>query len=331
MISKFSYKGEVEMINRSVLKYVGLLLVMCVVALGWLFAWSCAVGEKQASLDALVALGEKQPTGISGGSGDGAVILDSFYHTMYYTAVSRYREANGRLPELQLDIQPFLFVQPGLKLDEWRVKDGSLTLAATIREFDGTTRYIEPTMYERGTDAWDKFMEGGKKLMLSSLREREEKGLDVNYTAEDIREGRWSNYIWDNVRAHSKNAADCEQLMWSHDLAGILAIGAERFEGANGRFPSTHQELIAFLGPVNGEAWVAPATGNPVSFVNEYDGRNILYKPSPDLKHFELIVPLFGAGLEQRGEPRGPQWGPHNGYYAGRYFMYTDEMMLVYP
>lgn len=286
------------------------------------------------ALDTLVALGDRQPAAISGdGSGStvSLVNLDPFYFTMYYCAASRYSEANGRLPESQSDLRSFLFVQPRLKLDEWRVEGDSLTFGSTLRELDGSTRHAEPTIYQRGTATWDKFMEGGKRSMLSSLRERKEKGLNANWTEEDIREGRWSNYIWDSVRAHSKNAADCEQLMWSHDLAGILSMGAHSYEGANGIFPGTPQELVAFLGPVNEEAWVAPATGNPVSFVDEYDGENVCYKPSPDLEHFELIVPLFGAGLEQRGQPRGPEWGPRSGYYAGNYFMYTDEMMLSYP
>ncbi len=320
--------------KNSVLRYAALALVPIAAALFWLFAWSCAMGEKHASPDASVSLAERQPASVSdndGGSVNDRADLDPFYNAMYYCAASRYREVNERLPESQSDLQSFLFVQPRLKLDEWRVDDDSLTLGATLHEPDGSTRYAEVTIYRRGTAAWDKSMEEGKNLMLSSLRERKAKGLNPNWTEEDIREGRWSNYIWDSVRAHSRNAADLEQLMWSHDLAGMLAMGANSFERANGKFPGTPQELLAFLGPINEEAWIAPTTGEAVSFVDEYDGKNVCYKPSPDLERFELTVPLFGAGLEERGHPQGPEWGPHTGYYSGEYFLYTSEMMLSYP
>ena len=310
------------------------LLALLGVATISLLILSCAnMGRHASSHSLLVAEGSRAAQVQGGGSGIGesAVSMDPFYHTMYCVAASRYGEVRGHLPESPEDVKPYLFVQPRLKLDKWQMDEDQLAIAATLRESNGSTRAAEVTLYRRGTAAWDKFMEGGKRLMLSSLREFREKGLQPDYTEEDIMQGRWSNYIWDNRRAHSRDAADYEQLIWSLDLAKVLAWGALQFEDANGRFPANPQELIDFLGPVNEEAWIAPATGKAVWFVAEYDGENVSYTPSPDLKHFELIVPLFGAGAEKRGLPRGPQWGADNGYYPGLYFRYTDEMMLVYP
>jgi len=251
---------------------------------------------------------------------DGSVVeAKSLHH-----AADRYRITEGTLPEDIEALKRYCFFEPVIEIAEWKLEGDVLEFSVNMRWKDGfklkAFRLSRP-----GSEAEKEAIEKRRNRMARSCEQEPERWPDW-VTAEDILVGRFSKYADDKIRGHAGSVEEFPQVYWSCDLANLLSMTAVMLYAPahDGHYPADAGELIAFIGKVNEEGWMAPVTGGPVKIVSVWDGKNVLYRVNEDCTGFEIRVPLFGAGVAK--STMSESWGDYDGWFPGEYVRRSSGM-----
>jgi len=246
--------------------------------------------------------------------------LDLRYDTFIMTAHAAwsYALATGQLPSNVYDLGDYIFFAPTCTFTRWEVSGDVLTIAAEVLPLE--PRELAAAIPRPGSAAWEQEVERQRKAEFEAFHRRPVDPSVADVSAQDVLEGRYSNYIRDRLQAFARDEREFRQLYWAWQLAGFLHAALRGLKNAHGTYPASAAELLAALPARSANAWIAPMTGERVGFSDGGDGPGIVYRPVNGGTGFELLVPLFGAGAEHALGENKHRFLPSDGYFPGQYF-----------
>jgi len=131
------------------------------------------------------------------------------------------------------------------------------------------------------------------------------------------------------MQSYARNEGEFLQLYQSFILAHLLMPALSGYAVEHGAYPDRLEDAFGPLGRVNEEAWRSVLTGEPMVIGERKSSTCIFYERTEDGNHYELYVPLFGAGAEK---PLGLNQSEfrREEYCAGKYFRYTSKTTYSY-
>ncbi len=251
-------------------------------------------------------------------------------HFATRSAVKTYVVFTGKLPEEQKDLgRTLLFKVPVDTVQGWKLTDDALAVTYSFM-VDGKITTSTPLVFSPGSEGDLKRTESHIERAVQRMKDSIEKGIPVNYTEDDIRSGRVPIDYFDKLRFYSRNQEEYHQMLWSSQVAGLLGHGVRFYRQIYGVYPKNAEELFAFMGEPNWEAWVSPLTGKKVGIGKNWNSADVVYRTTTDQRGYEVLVPLFGAGTENPTPPGAIETiefaQPYFGYYPGRYIRSSAAM-----